>query len=455
MQSVLLLADVDVDATCSGIVSLAVHEAWFAANSLSFRFGDAKVDREKADSAIKKLQQILPFELANVLRRLAKHSAWYAANMRRLFMQEAWRNEKVWKECQALLRSKMPEALAEAIELLCVHAGWHAANVRSFLWSAAAYDFKRYNETLVEMKCQMRTVQMEEQSMRMSGSLSVYQADGNEQPLGSGRQQDCCSLACGAVPKLLSDWRAKRRGIEVSAPFSPDGNQGEVLDMDDEPSQVVAPPSLQRSNNLLNETVDRWKVVGCSKDGVTAAAFLLAASATATIFDCLGSVVSKVKADIQGNIDKIQQNVDKAGGDSSQLLLEKMVKSEVAAAGSAAKAMKEGSTTTALLWLGRMLRLVERFLGALAQDSKASLSDCVKVGYNACLSPHHPWMVRTAMGVAFSGCPTRETFYKNLGDNPAEVASCVRPLFAAMGPSLHQLQKFMIEECQGLEQRDA
>merc|ERR1719272_602077 len=110
---------------------------------------------------------------------------------------------------------------------------------------------------------------MEEQSMRMSGSLSVYQADGNEQPLGSGRQQDCCSLACGAVPKLLSDWRAKRRGIEVSAPFSPDGNQGEVLDMDDEPSleQVVAPPSLQRSNNLLNETVDRWKVVGCSKDG--------------------------------------------------------------------------------------------------------------------------------------------------------------------------------------------
>ncbi|XP_049438207.1 ceramide-1-phosphate transfer protein [Epinephelus fuscoguttatus] len=74
-----------------------------------------------------------------------------------------------------------------------------------------------------------------------------------------------------------------------------------------------------------------------------------------------------------------------------------------------------------LLRLHRALRWLELFLERLrtsSEDSKTSVM-CSEA-YNESLSQHHPWVVRTAAGMAFCVLPGRPAFFEVMNVGPPE-----------------------------------
>lgn len=74
-----------------------------------------------------------------------------------------------------------------------------------------------------------------------------------------------------------------------------------------------------------------------------------------------------------------------------------------------------------LLRLHRALRWLELFLERLrtsSEDSKTSVM-CAEA-YNESLAQHHPWVVRTAAGMAFCVLPGRPAFFEVMNVGPPE-----------------------------------
>lgn len=213
----------------------------------------------------------------------------------------------------------------------------------------------------------------------------------------------------------------------------------------------TGPPELGRvgSMNVLGEAVMAWRSVYDLDDTVPVLAFVKAASATAAIFDCLGAMVSSVKADLQGNIDKIKKNVKP---NENRTVMEMMQLELDEAGGSAKAAAKEGSVALAMLWGGRMLRMVARLVSELHRNPSKSLCECMSAGYNSSLAPHHPWAMRQMTAVAIRGCPSRQVFFEKLGDDPRDVEECLGPFHESCWPVLSQVQQFMVSK--GFEEPD-
>jgi len=374
------------------------------------------------------------------------------------------------------LRSKLSSEMADTLEKMCVSSAWHAANVRSFFWSAAESELQKFNEASAHLPPLMRTAQIAEHRAQRDREDARFARA--EQPLRSGTasKQHCCSSACSAVPKLFFDRRAARlEAMDATPPCSPLSSPlssprgsprsprsptaivfeaGETPPKDPHTELARKPtvfspretPGLCRHMNVLAEAVLAWQGVTCGSQGVPAAAFLHAATATAAIFDCLGSMVASVKADVSGNVDKIRKNIR----DDLPLTLEQMVEGELK---NNVSPTQEGSTALAVLWLGRMLRLLDRMVSQMCSSPSSSLSECVLAGYDSCLSPHHPWAMRKATSMAIRGCPSRQVFFEKLGDNPADAHKWLAPFHEAAGPALTQVKRFMVNK--GFEQPDA
>jgi hypothetical protein len=213
-------------------------------------------------------------------------------------------------------------------------------------------------------------------------------------------------------------------------------------------AQSEKAPELSRGlcTNVISEATGKWEQLQSGADGRV---FVAASSATAAIFECMGSVVSPVKADMQGNTDKIQQNVAKL---QTPLTIQQMIDREIEIAGSAQAASKEGSTTLAMVWLGRMLRLVARMVDELDRNPSKSPTECILAGYSSCLSPHHPWAQRLVITTAIKACPSRRDFIAKLGADEQAVEGGFRPFHEAINPVLQQLQQFLIDK--NLDQPD-
>merc|ERR1719498_1481677 len=91
------------------------------------------------------------------------------------------------------------------------------------------------------------------------------------------------------------------------------------------------------------------------------------------------------------------------------------------------RAAIEGSTSLAVIWLGRMLRLLTKAIGEMLGSQKP-LSECLLNGYNSCLGPHHPWLMRQTVNAAIGNAsPDRETFLAQVGIDPSEEESSLKP----------------------------
>ena len=172
----------------------------------------------------------------------------------------------------------------------------------------------------------------------------------------------------------------------------------------------------------LKDAMAKWAALEVSDKGVPSQPFIDAALAITNIFDELKGM-GMVKSDIAGNAGKIQKNVT----DGSKTL-EEMVDGEIAAAGGdVKKGTKEGSTGLALLWLKRCelhhanpstttaaracathrpfttsrsaLALITYMLEAMVADPTKKLADCVSVGYEKGLRPHHNFVMKGTFAV--------------------------------------------------------
>jgi hypothetical protein len=500
--------DVDVEKFAHFYESLVVHRAWQAANETTLMFRDAARDRKIADCAQAGLKhQLLAAHASNkalsdAIILMVRSFSKFAAYTRRFFWMRARKHEERYTESTAILKGILPLELFTEMELMVVHACWHAANVRSFLWNDAAFDGKEFENNVERFRCSLPRVKSEQEQRDLS-ALSLPQGEcASCRHCGAlifsntnfcshcgARRQDartwnvdvisCLNGACLGITRLpnifgvaeicaasdrtrAGSWTTDidegtrpyniPRSVEPRSPskrsISVISDESFFLE-DTRNLSLHAPTVLCRSANVLDDALTAWRGVSINEDGVSVVAYLEAASRSAAIIGCMGSVVAKVKSDVEGNIAKIQKNVATSTG---CLTVEGMIREELAAHASPADACKEGSTSLAVLWLSRMLRFVRRFCSEFSHNPEKPLSECVTAGYKASLSQHHPWAMRTAVFLAIKGCPSRDEFSAKLGESTNDAHEKSKPLSIAMSLVLDELQNFMVNK--GIEVPD-
>eukprot|EP00931_Biecheleriopsis_adriatica_P107048 TRINITY_DN81389_c0_g1_i1.p1 TRINITY_DN81389_c0_g1~~TRINITY_DN81389_c0_g1_i1.p1 ORF type:complete len:304 (+),score=51.68 TRINITY_DN81389_c0_g1_i1:36-914(+) len=215
---------------------------------------------------------------------------------------------------------------------------------------------------------------------------------------------------------------------------------------EDDPLELAAEGSLESASSLLSDSSGvltditmAWRRVATDKAGVPATAFLDASTATAMIFACLGTVVSRVKADMEGNIRKLRAAII-----VESCTLEELVLADVSNGESNMK-----KTSQALLNLTRFLRLLEKVMITLRGNDAWALSRCVRYSYDAVLAPCHNLATRSAVRAGVRLAPSREVFFAKLGGEGTDVLACMGALLDAFSPVLDKVKIFLV--AQGLE----
>lgn len=147
------------------------------------------------------------------------------------------------------------------------------------------------------------------------------------------------------------------------------------------------------------------------------------------VFNVLGATVfSPIKADIQGNIDKLNKQFTTDPAQFATLL--SMVQKEV----DDGKNAQSGYATEALLWLKRALEFIVNLLREI-HSGKPSLVDCAEVAYGKTLRPHHGWLVRSVFAVAVRAMPSMKSFQRDLAPTPRDAGhpAYTKQLFADCG----------------------
>ncbi|KAL7398612.1 hypothetical protein ABVT39_012318 [Epinephelus coioides] len=138
--------------------------------------------------------------------------------------------------------------------------------------------------------------------------------------------------------------------------------------------------------------------------------------------NCLGSVFSFISKDAVNKVNILVTLLEGENG-SHYATVQSMVRYELD--NNLVDLTKRGSHPESgcrtLLRLHRALRWLELFLERLrtsSEDSKTSVM-CSEA-YNESLSQHHPWVVRTAAGMAFCVLPGRPAFFEVMNVGPPE-----------------------------------
>lgn len=132
-------------------------------------------------------------------------------------------------------------------------------------------------------------------------------------------------------------------------------------------------------------------------------------AAVLPIVDGLGTGLSFVRSDINGNLTRIETKYESDKAKYAKLLdIPRSEKSDGCA-------MDTSSTTNALMWLTRAHVFIIALLKKLAEDDSRSVGDAAGQAYNESLSKYHGWVIRNAVRVALTLVPSRESFFAKLG----------------------------------------
>lgn len=154
------------------------------------------------------------------------------------------------------------------------------------------------------------------------------------------------------------------------------------------------------------ETVKSFADVPISDEGVDTQSFLEASDGLVQMFDLFGSgVFGFVQSDIRGNIAGVRRRYE-ATRDISNTL-ERLVPNEASSAPSQ-------SAVPCLVRLMRGLSLTCKALQHTRADPSCELHVCFKRSYDAVLSHHHSFLIRSVVAVAIRAVPRRKDFYMRL-----------------------------------------
>lgn len=149
---------------------------------------------------------------------------------------------------------------------------------------------------------------------------------------------------------------------------------------------------------------------------IETAHFLACCRSVLPVFNVLGATVfAPIKADIQGNIDKLHEKYETDTVGFARLL--DMVQKEVDEGKNAAS----GRATEALLWLKRALEFILHFLSEIHGEN-GDLSDCAHKAYSKTLKQYHGWFVQRIFSLAVRAMPSMKTFKRDLAPSPQDAS---------------------------------
>lgn len=238
------------------------------------------------------------------------------------------------------------------------------------------------------------------------------------------------SLAVDSSSSCCAIGFRKLASICNGAPTTKQSNQDET-----EAENVM---NVGADSGILVDVAVAWKQVPGDGENTPLALFLEASAATVKIFDCLGSTVAAVKADMQNNIDILRRNLET----SSCQTLEEMVEVDVANG----VATRKNSTAECMLWLARFERLLEKTLTDIRSNANQSLSQCIRSAYDSVLAQHHPMPTRSLIRGGIKLAPDRKEFFAKLGISSSLAGKMIDDVLHEYSPAMNKVQKFLLEQ---------
>uniref|UniRef100_A0A1E1X5N6 Putative glycolipid transfer protein n=1 Tax=Amblyomma aureolatum TaxID=187763 RepID=A0A1E1X5N6_9ACAR len=153
-----------------------------------------------------------------------------------------------------------------------------------------------------------------------------------------------------------------------------------------------------------------------SESTIETAVFLDCCRSVIPVFNVLGATVfAPIKADIQGNIDKLSDKYSTDTAGFAKLL--DMLQKEVDEGRNATS----GRAIESLLWLKRALDFILQFLTEIHSGNE-NLADCASKAYGRTLKQYHNWFVQKVFAVAVRAVPSMKSFRRDLAPSPSDAS---------------------------------
>jgi hypothetical protein len=445
-------------AAASALASLSAHAAWHAANARSFLWNASAHDYEKLEAVAEVLEGLMPPSTARAICQLALSAAWYASNTRRLLLLDAARDWRRFSDIVAGLDTHLPAEMTRALKTLTISAAWHAANARSMMWRDAERDVQHFEACCRRLpgllqRSAICSLPDERNSPRPGLPAATGMPAAARAPRAARRQRS----AAEHVPRTASTLtRSGRAALQRTHCVLDD-----VIPLWQTAANACAGACVGasagagagvRAGEATRSTSESGRGAGGGSgelnggggvsDGgsVLCSDFLEAAFATAAVFECLGATVAPMASELQKNADKLRKAMMLRPG----LTIREMVveESSLRSIGRrrAADVAVEGSASLALIWLGRLLRMLLDMMKRLAADENAKLSDCIARAYSDTLQAYHAlWTQRVILAAVWTA-PSRGDFLTRLGSDRVTVEQSIGELLACLGPALACVQ---------------
>lgn len=206
---------------------------------------------------------------------------------------------------------------------------------------------------------------------------------------------------------------------------------------------VLLPMSTMAESATLGKAealLRALRALHATADALPCDAFVAVAKAVLHVIDELGAAFSPARADVAGNVARLEAA---CAGDAD---VYEAVRREKAAGGAAAS----DSLAKGLLWLKRMLEFVAALLANMARDPSVELAAAASAAYEARLAPFHGFLAYGAFTVVLKLVPYRADFARGLGlaDAAAE-REALGALAESFPPPLQGVHAFL--QAEGLD----
>ncbi|XP_077210560.1 glycolipid transfer protein 1-like [Tasmannia lanceolata] len=188
---------------------------------------------------------------------------------------------------------------------------------------------------------------------------------------------------------------------------------------------------------VFSPALEGLKLVKSDKGEILTKPFLDVCKLLLPIIDRFGAAMALVKADVGGNISRLES---KYSSNPSQFnFLFSLVRAEIEAKTNKAHA----SCTNGLLWLTRAMDfLVELFHNLLSHPDWTMLQVC-NDSYNKTLKKWHGWLASSSFTVAMKFAPNRKKFMEMIGGGSGNINADMGKFCASFSPILKENHKFL------------
>mmetsp|Transcript_18701 Transcript_18701/g.33943 ORF Transcript_18701/g.33943 Transcript_18701/m.33943 type:complete len:204 (-) Transcript_18701:420-1031(-) len=158
------------------------------------------------------------------------------------------------------------------------------------------------------------------------------------------------------------------------------------------------------------------------------------------VVEKLGTAFALVKADVGGNIDRLETM--RLKDPERNLRLFTLIQDEIISK----RQSEYSSCSRGLLWLKRAMEFMIAILTRLQQDDSMELTEVVQKTYEETLMKYHGFIASTAFTLAFKFVPTRQDFVSKLADG-CNLAICMKDMKIfcdAFSAILADVNKFLV-----------